>query len=386
MKDPYRAVHHYPRNDSGRDVVVGDIHGCFARLRVELEARRFDPQRDRLFAVGDLVDRGPESECVLEAVERYGIKSVKGNHEDAIVRWHGGEEQALSPLGNGADWLLDRAEDSEWVNRIATYMASLPYVIEIETEHGLIGIVHADSPMANWSEFVREIEGETADGVTRRKAIWSRTRWKSYQSHPAPSRNTLRGLINRAKLSVRSQMHAAGRIDNVTAVIVGHTPLSAVTAKDNVINIDTGAVYGGKLTIMNLADVPDWIEVTNRPSVRPTEPVESESVRREPERREHVNREPVRREPVLKARRHEPVMGDRPAMAETAVVEETTVIEERPVMTDDTPHLAPESQPAPEPLSSFVSNGMHITVRMSLNSIVNDRNQGANTLSNRRSS
>jgi serine/threonine protein phosphatase 1 len=233
---------------------------------------------------------------------------------------------------------------------------------------------------------VREIEGETADGVTRRKAIWSRTRWKSYQSHPAPSRNTLRGLINRAKLSVRSQMHAAGRIDNVTAVIVGHTPVSAVTAKDNVINIDTGAVYGGKLTIMNLADVPDWIEVTNRPSVRPTEPVESESVRREPERREHVNREPVRREPVLKARRHEPVMGDRPAMAETAVVEETTVIEERPVMTDDTPHLAPESQPAPEPLSSFVSNGMHITVRMSLNSIVNDRNQGANTLSNRRSS
>src|ERR1700761_989115 len=109
MKEPSRAVQRYPRNDLGRDFVVGDVHGCFKRLRAELEARHFDPRRDRLFAVGDLVDRGPESEQVLEVVERYGIRSVRGNHEDAIVRWHGGEEQALSLLGNGANWLLDRA-------------------------------------------------------------------------------------------------------------------------------------------------------------------------------------------------------------------------------------------------------------------------------------
>src|SRR5689334_9938755 len=98
MKEPYRAVHRYPRNDSGRDFVVGDIHGCFTQLRKELEARGFDPRRDRLFAVGDLVDRGPESDGLLEAVERFGIKSVKGNHEDVIVRWHNGEEQSLSLL------------------------------------------------------------------------------------------------------------------------------------------------------------------------------------------------------------------------------------------------------------------------------------------------
>ena len=77
MKEPYRAVHRYPRNDSGRDFVVGDLHGCFAQLRAELEARHFDPQRDRLFAVGDLVDRGPQSDRVLETVEQLGIKSVK---------------------------------------------------------------------------------------------------------------------------------------------------------------------------------------------------------------------------------------------------------------------------------------------------------------------
>lgn len=402
MKEPSRAVQRYPRNDLGRDFVVGDVHGCFKRLRAELEARHFDPRRDRLFAVGDLVDRGPESEQVLEVVERYGIRSVRGNHEDAIVRWHGGEEQALSLLGNGANWLLDRAADDEWVDRIAAYMASLPYVIEIETAHGLIGIVHADSPMSDWSALVHEIERETADGVTRKKVLWQRSRWKSPAAHPAPSRNTLRGLLNRAKASVRSQMHATGYVDNVTAVFVGHTPVSGVTARENVINIDTGAVYGGKLTLMDLADVPQWIEVPDYTTAHGAESI-SREVRREPERRparnplgEHrvepvIQREAERHEPVMTAQRAA-VMGEAMVAEETAVMEEPAAVhapatkaavrneasatQQMPVAaTDDTPKLAPEAAPAREPLTSFVSNGMHITVRMSLNlnPLVNDR-------------
>jgi serine/threonine protein phosphatase 1 len=390
MKEPSRAVHRYPRNDLGRDFVVGDVHGCFGRLHAELEARQFDPRRDRLFAVGDLVDRGPESEHVLEAVARFGIRSVRGNHEDAIVRWHGGEEQALSLLGNGANWLLDRAADDEWVDRIAAYMASLPYAIEIETAHGLIGIVHADSPMSDWSALVREIEREPADGVTRKKVLWQRSRWKTPSGHPSPSRNTLRGLLNRAKASVRSQMHATGYVENVTAVFVGHTPVSVVTAKENVINIDTGAVYGGKLTLIDLDDVPQWIEVPDYTTAHGAEAI-SREVRREPV---PARREPERQEPVMAARRREPVANDSAARAaameagETAVMEKPVAFQE-PVDTekarepeekvvaasDDAPQLAPESAPAPEPLTSFVSNGMHITVRMSLNlkPIVNDR-------------
>jgi serine/threonine protein phosphatase 1 len=399
MKEPYRAVIRYPRNDSGRDFVVGDIHGCFGQLRAALEARQFDPQRDRLFAVGDLVDRGPESDCVLEAVERYRIRSVKGNHEDIIVRWHHGEEQALSLLGNGANWLLDRAEDMDWVDRIADYMASLPYVIEIETEHGIVGIVHADSPTSDWATFVREIERESPNGSMRRKAIWARTRWKTYQPHPEPSRNTLRGLLDRAKRSVRSQAHATGHVDNVTAVIVGHTPVSGVTAKDNVINIDTGGGYGGKLTLLDLADLPAWVEVFDRPSVGASEAVRQQPVHQQPAHQEPAHEEPALHEPEMSERlirrnpgfAHEPVAEKAVTEAEAApVVAEPPVMTERaaaaqspattaaasPVieeeLADDAPQLAPESQPKQEPLTSFASQGMHITVRMSLHSFVND--------------
>jgi serine/threonine protein phosphatase 1 len=412
MREPYRAVHRYPRNESGRDFVVGDIHGCFAQLHAELEARNFDPRRDRLFAVGDLVDRGPQSDCLLEAVERYGIRSVKGNHEDVIVRWHAGEEQAFSLLGNGADWLLDRAEDRVWVNAIAAYMASLPYLIEIETEHGLVGIVHADSPVSDWNRLVAEIEREKPDGKTRRKAIWSRTRWKTYQPHPAPSRNTLRNLLDKARYSVRAQTHAPGRIENVTAVIVGHTPVSGITAKDNVLNIDTGAVYGGKLTIFDLADLPKWVDVTVGASVRSfadeAEDASAGSTRREPAMAAttlHAD-EPVFGNSVARAEvpvladslpaEHE-VEADAPMLADRAVAGERPAPERRSAAVEHAagadrpaksklvdvesvqPPLAPEAKSGRQPSASFAANTMHITVRMSMFSLVSERQQGAAT-------
>ena len=403
MREPYRAVHRYPRNESGRDFVVGDIHGCFAELRAELEARHFDPRRDRLFAVGDLVDRGPQSHRLLEAVEEYGIKSVKGNHEDVIVRWHAGEEQAFSLLGNGADWLLDRADDLEWIDAIARYMASLPYLIEIETAHGLVGIVHADSPMSDWNRLVAEIERETPDGKTRRKAIWSRTRWKTYQPPPAPSRNTLRNLLDKARYSVRAQMHAPGRIDNVTAVIVGHTPVSGVTAKDNVLNIDTGAVYGGKLTIFDLADLPAWIDVSVQPFAGDAEA--GEPARREPAMAAvnlHMD-EPMfaQREvsevPVLadslpvedevgagaaliadRVESDENPRAEHPAGAETAA--DMSVPSAHIDIADHQPRVVPEAPTARQPAVSFGTNTMHITVRMSMFNLVSERQQGAATV------
>jgi serine/threonine protein phosphatase 1 len=50
-------IHAYARNTRGTDWVVGDIHGHFTRLQAALDAVGFEPENDRLFACGDLVDR-----------------------------------------------------------------------------------------------------------------------------------------------------------------------------------------------------------------------------------------------------------------------------------------------------------------------------------------
>ena len=63
----------YPENPlGGADFVVGDVHGCFRTLRRAMNAVDFNPERDRLFAVGDLVNRGPHSYEAIDWLGRSG--------------------------------------------------------------------------------------------------------------------------------------------------------------------------------------------------------------------------------------------------------------------------------------------------------------------------
>src|ERR1700746_52801 len=63
--------------------VVGDIQGCYAEFAQLLEMIAFDPARDRLWLVGDLVNRGPDSLSVLRSVKSLGAAAttVLGNHD-----------------------------------------------------------------------------------------------------------------------------------------------------------------------------------------------------------------------------------------------------------------------------------------------------------------
>jgi serine/threonine protein phosphatase 1 len=80
-------VHALPANSNGRDFVVGDLHGCFDLLDRLLDHARFDPACDRLFSVGDLVDRGPDSLRSLEFLDAPWFYAVKGNHEDLLLEF-----------------------------------------------------------------------------------------------------------------------------------------------------------------------------------------------------------------------------------------------------------------------------------------------------------
>lgn len=75
------AMPRFARNVAGRDFAVGDIHGCFSYLERSLEVIGFDEGVDRLFSVGDLVDRGPESDQVLTWLGKPWFHAICGNHE-----------------------------------------------------------------------------------------------------------------------------------------------------------------------------------------------------------------------------------------------------------------------------------------------------------------
>ncbi|CUJ41701.1 metallophosphoesterase [Achromobacter xylosoxidans] len=218
---------HFELNKEGRDVAVGDIHGCFSRLQAELDRIGFDPAKDRLFSVGDLVDRGPENEAVIAWLEKPWFHAVMGNHDDMAMRWPLGNMQGEIYRRNGGGWNMDQPRESQ--ERIASAMAQLPVAIEVETELGIVGIVHADCPYVSWQAFVDALEGK--HGKREADHVYDMAMWS-------------RGRITDKNVS---------GVPDVRAVVVGHTPLTEAIALGNVLHIDTGAVFGRDFTLLNLA-------------------------------------------------------------------------------------------------------------------------------------
>jgi hypothetical protein len=95
-------------NTRGRDLAVGDIHGHFQRLQQCLDGVGFNPAVDRLFSVGDLVDRGPHSAQALDWLAQPWFHAVQGNHESlAINHLRGGRLDLDMYRAAGGGWFLD---------------------------------------------------------------------------------------------------------------------------------------------------------------------------------------------------------------------------------------------------------------------------------------
>lgn len=105
-----------PTNLHGKDFVVGDIHGCVDLLLRLLNEVNFDTSKDRLFAVGDLIDRGPHSLECLQLSASPWFYSVQGNHEAMMLHFFSsylqtGRLESLDDvkqsgfLDYGGDWI-----------------------------------------------------------------------------------------------------------------------------------------------------------------------------------------------------------------------------------------------------------------------------------------
>jgi serine/threonine protein phosphatase 1 len=212
-------IQRFGPNALGRDIAVGDIHGHFTRLEHALHAIRFDPSRDRLFSVGDLVDRGPESLSALRWLRQPWFHAVRGNHEDYAVRYRCVD--AENWIMNGGAWFQILSADQQAV--IAEAFAALPFAIEVETSAGPVGILHADCPSRDW----RELDQALARRSGRDTCIWSRRRITDGNAEP---------------------------VEGVRALVVGHTPVRAPATLGNVHYIDTaGWTATGHFTLFDLS-------------------------------------------------------------------------------------------------------------------------------------
>jgi hypothetical protein len=121
----------------GRTIVVGDVHGCRDELERLLELVRYH-ERDALFFLGDLLSRGPDPLGVLSIVRRTGARGVRGNHDDDLLKWHlarqAGDHGAH--LGKAKRKMAEQLEEADWA-----VLASLDLWIDLP--HHDLRLVHA---------------------------------------------------------------------------------------------------------------------------------------------------------------------------------------------------------------------------------------------------
>lgn len=224
----------FDKNTQGRDFVIGDVHGMFDMVERLMTEVQFDPAVDRMFVVGDLVDRGPRSKEADNWIKQPWFHSIRGNHEQMAIDvycamydltgWENPQETIALHIWNGGDWFHELDGDRQ--ARIVAAFKTLPIAIEIETDEGRVGLVHAEVPDDDWNSFVTALLNGSANlDHHLHYAMWSR-------------------LITRGK--------APGfeGVKNIDMVIVGHSVVKEAGNIHNVVYLDTGAYQGKALTML----------------------------------------------------------------------------------------------------------------------------------------
>ena len=206
------SISHFSLNTLGRDWVVGDIHGHFTKLEDRLSQCGFNPTYDRLFSVGDLVDRGPESARVLEWLDYPWFHPILGNHEEMLVLYTTGQWPESNYIANGGEWFVALSEDERLT--IASRLVKLPLAIDIETRNGKVGLIHANTWIDDWENLEASLQGNPQGKDNQQELLWGRMR--------------LHGKIT-------------APMKGVWAVFCGHTPVKERTILGNFHYIDTGA-------------------------------------------------------------------------------------------------------------------------------------------------
>jgi bis(5'-nucleosyl)-tetraphosphatase (symmetrical) len=259
---------------------IGDVQGCDAELDELLEAVRFSPDRDRIWFVGDLVNRGPASLKVLRRVRALGDAATVtlGNHDLHLLAVAHGcarlrNDDTLSEVLAAPDrrilldWLMHRpllAEDRAlnlcllhaglspaWDLATARSCArEFEHALDVDPEK-LFGQMYGDKP-DRWED---DLEGAArlryiANCFTRLRYVDQQGRLELH-AKGAPKKAQRAALI--------PWFEAQNARWRGTRIVFGHWSTLGFWRNADVIGLDTGCVWGGSLTALRLdppASVP----------------------------------------------------------------------------------------------------------------------------------
>jgi len=255
---------------------IGDIQGCFDSLQRLLDRLHFDPTADTLWFTGDLVNRGPQSLETLRFVKALGEQAITvlGNHDLHLIAVHQGHRQFISK-GDTLDGVLqaqDGAELIHWLRRqpllhhdeglgYTMVHAGLPPQWDLPQARACARELEEVLGGEHYRDFIAHMYGNLPErwdddlhGTDRLRFIvncFTRLRYCNANGKLALS---AKGRPGTQPAGTMPWFQVPTRRSREHTILFGHWSTLGLYRQDNVIALDTGCLWGGKLTALRLED------------------------------------------------------------------------------------------------------------------------------------
>lgn len=253
---------------------IGDIQGCHDSLLRLLEHIAFDPRADRLWLVGDIVNRGPKSLATLRLIKSFGDSAVTvlGNHDLYLLMVAEGGAKYRGKDDTLDDVLLapDRDELLEWLKRqplchtegeyclvhaglLPQWTAQRARELAREVEARLQGKDYRDFILNLWGSEPTAWDDDLKGWARLRVIVNAMTRMR-FCTKKGAMEFKAKGKLTNAPAGYLPWFDVPGRKSADSVVITGHWSALGLRITQNQLAIDTGCLWGGPLTAVRLED------------------------------------------------------------------------------------------------------------------------------------
>ena len=261
---------------------IGDVQGCFDALRALLDKLRYDPSADTLWFTGDLVNRGPQSLEVLRLLTSLPkLHTVLGNHDLHLLAVASG--QAPRKKNDSFDDVLN-APDSvallDWLRRqpLLYHDEQLGYTLvhagllpqwDLATARRLAAEAEQAIAGSTHNALFTHMYGDTPDQWHDDLIGWGRLRviinaFTRLRYCDAQGRMNLhaKGRPGSQPPHLLPWFEVPGRKTRSARLVFGHWSTLGACARDGVVALDSGCLWGGSLTAARLdADTPEFTKI-----------------------------------------------------------------------------------------------------------------------------
>jgi bis(5'-nucleosyl)-tetraphosphatase (symmetrical) len=253
---------------------IGDLQGCFSALERLVQQLQFDPLKDRLWFVGDLVNRGPDSAPVLRYIRALGDAAVTvlGNHDLHLLAVAGGcvparEKDTFHDVLTAPDcddlveWLrhqplLYKEADialihagllPQWsVKDADTYAKDVQSILQSADHRSFLTALYDDKRARRWSSGMTGMDRLVVIAKVLTRLRICTVEGKMDLSFKRPPEQAPSGYL--------PWFQVPNRLNTDATILFGHWAALGLHIQDNVMGLDSGCVWGRQLTAVRLED------------------------------------------------------------------------------------------------------------------------------------